>query len=135
MLFLKSPVIKPDSKLAVLKELFKGKLNKVTDTYIALITNKKRDFYLVEIAEEFINQYKQKKNILTAIVTTARGIDDSTRKEIVNLVKGKGTAEVVLQEKIDESIIGGVIIRVGDKQVDTSVSRKLEVLRRSFLEN
>jgi len=133
--FFKSPVIKPDSKLAVLKQVFNGKLNKLTDSYIQLITAKKRDFYLVEIAQEFLNQYNKKKNILTAVVTTAKGIDDITRKEVVNLVKGNGTCEVVLQEKVDADIIGGIIIRVGDKQVDASVSRKLKVLQRNFLES
>lgn len=133
--FLKSPIIKTDKKLAVLKEVFSGKLNKVTEAYLQLITHKKREIYLVEIAEEFLNQYKKKKNILTAVITTANGIDDIIRKEIINLVKGAGTSEVVLQEKIDTSIIGGFIVRIEDKQVDASISRKLKTLQRSFLES
>jgi F-type H+-transporting ATPase subunit delta len=135
VVFLKSPVIKTDKKLAVLKELFNGKINKVTEAYIQLITNKKREKYLVEIAEEFLNQYKQKKNILTAIITSASGLDDAARKTVISLVKGNGTSEVVLQEHIDKNIIGGVIVRVGDRQVDASVSRKLSKLQRSFMEN
>ena len=94
-----------------------------------------KEIYLAEIATEFVNQYKEKKKILTAIVTTANGLDDATRKEIINLVKGKGTNEVVLQEKINKDIIGGFIIRTGDKQVDASVLRKLTNLQRSFNEN
>ena len=133
--FLKSPIVKTDKKQAVLLDVFKGKLNKVTDTFIHLITAKKREIYLAEIATEFVNQYKEKKKILTAIVTTANGLDDATRKEIINLVKGKGTNEVVLQEKINKDIIGGFIIRTGDKQVDASVLRKLTNLQRSFNEN
>src|SRR5947207_2937325 len=58
VIFLKSPLIKTDKKQAVLSEIFKGKLNKVTDSYIHLITNKKREIYLAEIAAEFVNQYK-----------------------------------------------------------------------------
>jgi len=135
VVFLKSPVIKTDKKLAVLKELFSGKINKITEAYIHLITNKKREVYLVEIAQEFLNQYKTKKNILTAVITSASGLDDAARKAVINLVKGNGTNEVVLQEKIDTDIIGGFIIRVGDKQVDASISRKLKLLQRSFMEN
>ena len=48
---------------AVFKEIFAGKLNKVTDAYIQLITAKKREIYLAEIAAEFVNQYKEKKKI------------------------------------------------------------------------
>jgi F-type H+-transporting ATPase subunit delta len=72
---------------------------------------------------------------LTAIVTTANGIDDVTRKKVMEIVKGVTTSEVVLQEKIDKSIIGGFIIRVGDKQVDASIAKKINSLKRTFKEN
>lgn len=135
VIFLKSPIIKTDKKQAVLKEIFSGKLNKVTDTYVQLITNKKREIYLAEIAAEFVNQYKEKKKILTAVVTTANGIDDAIRKKVMEIVKGVSTSEVVLQEKINKDIIGGFIIRVGDKQIDASIARKINALKRTFKEN
>lgn len=135
VVFLKSPVIKTDKKQAVLKEIFNGKLNKVTDTYVQLIADKKREIYLVEIASEFINQYKENKKILTAVITTANGIDDVIRKQVMDIVKGTGNSEVVLEEKINKDIIGGFIVRVGDKQVDASIARKLNNLRLNFKEN
>jgi F-type H+-transporting ATPase subunit delta len=135
VIFLKSPIIKTDKKLAVLKEIFNGKLNKVTDAYIQLITNKKREIYLAEIAAEFIDQYKEKKKILTAVVITANGIDDVIRKKVMEIVKGSGNSEVVLEEKINKNIIGGFILRVGDNQVDASIARKLNSLKRNFKEN
>jgi F-type H+-transporting ATPase subunit delta len=91
--------------------------------------------YLAEIAEEFINQYKENKKILTAVITTANGLDDILRAEVTKIVKGSGSNEVVLEEKVNKDIIGGFIIRVGDKQVDASILRKLNNLRRSFAEN
>jgi len=133
--FLKSPIIKTDKKLAVLKEIFEGKLDKVTATYINLITSKKREMYLPDIAAEFIHQYNIKKQILKAVVTSANGIDEITRKKIMELVKEKNTSEVIIEEKIDKNIIGGFIIRVGDKQVDASIAGKLNNLRRAFKEN
>lgn len=133
--FLKSPVIKTDNKQEVLKQVFSGKLNKVTDAYMHLITNKKREMYLPEIAAEFVNQYKTYKKILTAVITTASGLDDTLRSKISEIVKGEGNSEVVLEEKINKDIIGGFIIRVGDKQMDASIQRKLNNLRRNFAEN
>ena len=133
--FLKSPIIKTDKKQAVLKEIFNGKLNKVSDAYIHLITNKKREIYLDQIAKEFVSQYKEKKKILTAVITTANGIDDKIRKQVMDIVKGANSSEVVLEEKINKDVIGGFIIRVGDKQIDATIARKLNSLRRSFKEN
>jgi F-type H+-transporting ATPase subunit delta len=133
--FLKSPIINTDKKQAVLKEVFSGKLNKVTDTYVTLIADKKRELYLPEIATEFVNQYKLKKQILTAVITSANGIDENIRKKVMELVKGVSSSEVVLEEKINKDLIGGFIIRVGDKQVDASIARKLSNLKRGFGEN
>lgn len=135
LIFLKSPLVKTDKKQAVLKAVFDGKLDKVTDAYVHLIAAKKREVYLAEIAEEFLNQYNVKKQILKAVVTTASGIDDATRKKVMELVKGASGSEVVLEEKINKDIIGGFIIRVGDKQVDASIARKLNNLKRDFKEN
>lgn len=135
VIFLKSPIIKTDKKQAVLKEVFGGKLNKVTDSYVQLITAKRREIYLAEIAYEFINQYKEKKKILTAVITTASGLDDVIRKQVMDIVKGSGNSEVVLEEKINKDIIGGFIVRVGDKQVDASILNKLNNLKRTFTEN
>jgi F-type H+-transporting ATPase subunit delta len=133
--FLKSPIIKTDKKQAVLKEVFAGKLNKVTEAFIRLITDKKREIYLAEIAHEFISQYKEKKKILTAVVTTANGIDENIRKKVMEIVKGSGQNDVVLEERIDKDIIGGFVLRVGDKQIDASIANKLNLLKRSFNEN
>lgn len=135
VVFLKSPVIKTDKKQAVLKEIFSGKLSKITDAYIQLITNKKREMYIPEIAAEFIEQYKIKKEILTAVITTANGIDDITRKKVMEIVKGISNSEVMLEERINKDVIGGFIIRVGDKQVDASIAQKLNKLKQSFKEN
>ena len=132
---LKSPIINASKKEAILKEVFTGKIDKLTIAYIQLITNKKREEHLIKIAEEFIIQYKEKKKILTAVITTANGIDDITRKKIIEVVKGVGNHEVVLEEKINKEVIGGFILRVGDKQLDASIARKLINLKNSFKEN
>ena len=58
-----------------------------------------------------------------------------TRKQIIEIVKGQSTSEVIIQEKIDKNVIGGFIIRVGDKQVDATIVRKINSLKRSFKEN
>jgi F-type H+-transporting ATPase subunit delta len=133
--FLKSPIIKTDKKQSVLKAVLGGNIDKITESFIQLITAKKREMYLPGIAEEFMNQYNQKKQILKAVVTTASGIDEATRKQVLDLIKGTGENAVVLEEKIDKNIIGGIIIRVGDKQIDASIARKLNDLKRDFKES
>ncbi len=131
---LKSPIVKTEKKQVILKEIFGSKINKVTTAYLNLITSRRRETYLPEVAEEFINQYNEKKKILTAVIITANGIDDNIRQRVIDVVKQSGNSEVILKEKIDKALIGGFILRVGDKQVDTSIARKLDNLKRSFKE-
>ncbi|HEY1040999.1 MAG TPA: ATP synthase F1 subunit delta [Bacteroidia bacterium] len=133
--FLESPVIKTDKKQAILKELFAGKISDLTAAFLNIIAEKRREGYIDDIAKAFDGEYKKHKNILTAVITSATGIDAATRAKVLELVKGTTNGEVELQEKIDKDLIGGFIIKIGDKQVDSSVSRKLNDLRKNFSEN
>ena len=133
-LLLQSPIIKPDKKTEILREIFAGRLGKLSLSFIDIIIKKRRENYLEAIAREFQYQYKSHKNILTAIVTSDVGLDDNIRSEIMKIVKDSANAEVELVEKADKDLIGGLILRIGDKQIDASIQRKLINLRRDFSE-
>lgn len=130
--FLQSPVIKTFKKLEILDTIFNGKVEKSTFDFINTITSKGREIYLVDIAKEFIKQYNVKKNILTAVVTSATGINETTRAEIAKLLKTGDVEKVVLEEKVNPELIGGLIVRIDDKQVDVSIKRQLHDLRHNF---
>ena len=132
---LQSPVIKTDKKLSILSEIFLGKVSETTMTFINIITSKKREIFLEGIAESFITLYKDYKNIETVTLTTASTIDLVTKNKILNYIKNRGKSEVDLTEHIDEDILGGVIIRMGDQQLDSSVSKHLKELKNSFNKN
>ncbi len=135
MLFIKSPVIKTDKKLSVIESIFKGKVEDITLSFLKLITSKRRESYIREIAVAFDEQYKTDKNIFTAVVTSARGLDKQTREKVLDLVKTQLKGEVDLVEKVDESTIGGFILKIGDKQIDKSVSRQLSNLKKELNKN
>ena len=61
------------------------------------------------MATSFIEQYKSQKNILTAVVTSAKGLDDVTKKQALDLIKSQLNGEIELVEKIDSNVIGGFI--------------------------
>lgn len=134
-IFLKSPIIKTDKKLAVLNEIFSNRVSKLTQEFIDVITRKRREIYLEGIANDFVAQYREHKKILTAVITTAVGLDDTLKKKVLEIVKGTAKSEVELVEKVDKDLIGGFVLTIGDKQVDASVARKLKQLTMSFSEN
>ena len=134
-LLLKSPIVKTDKKVKILEEIFGSKINKVTMSFINIITTKKRESLLALIASSFIALYKAHNKTETATVISATPLDESLRAEVINFIKQHGDNDVELTEKVDPTIIGGSIIRMGDKQLDTSVSKAISELRQIFNKN
>ena len=134
-LLLKSPIIKTYKKLKILEEIFGSKINKVTMSFINIITTKKRESLLGLIASSFIALYKAHNKIETATVISATPLEESLRVEVINFIKKHGDNDVELTEKVDPTIIGGAIISVGDKQLDASVSKAISELRQIFNKN
>ena len=135
VILLESPVVKTDKKMAIFKSIFGGKISVTTATFLDLIARKRREGYIDNIAYAFEEQYKLYKNITTAVITTAVPLDAATKSKVSDLVKKNAKGEVQLIEKIDKSLIGGFILTVNDKQVDTSIKRKLNDLRKDFSTN
>lgn len=133
---LKSPVINTDKKQEILKAIFGGKIGVITTSFLDVITRKRREGDLEGIAEAFVMQYRTHKQILTAVITTANGLDEKLRAQVMEIVKQSAAGHSVeLIEKTDKELLGGFILRVGDKQVDSSIMRQIRNLERSFSEN
>lgn len=135
LLMLKSPIITHDKKLAILNSLFAGKVNDLTLAIFQILTKKHREAYLAQIATEFHHQYNVKKGIEEATVTTTFPLSAALRKEFELVVKKITHKDVELTEKVDDSLIGGFILKIGDRQIDDSVSSKLQALRVEFTKN
>ena len=134
-LLLKSPIINSDKKWGILEMIFKSKVSKLSMLFIQILTKKKRESLLPQIAENFIQFYKAQKNIAVAKVTTANPLDDQLRKQIIDFMKEGNKESIELNEEIDEAILGGAIIKMGDKQIDGSVRRNLKNLKNTYSQN
>ncbi|HEY5823755.1 MAG TPA: ATP synthase F1 subunit delta [Cyclobacteriaceae bacterium] len=135
-LMLHSPIIKHDTKKAILNKIFKGKVHALTMAIIDILTQKNREPLLPSIAKEFHNAYNEYKGIGKATITTPIALDAALRAEIEKMVKKISTKDKVeLIEKTDKDMIGGFILNVGDRQIDTSIKNKLKALKVKFKEN
>lgn len=129
---LKNPIVPIDKKLKIVKGLFGEQVNKTTQSFFDIVINKARAEVLHATAFEFVNQYNEKKNILKAKVVSATALNDASRAEIISIVEKATSKHVVLDEKVDAALIGGFLLTVGDKQFDTSISKSLQKLKKSF---
>ena len=87
---------------------------------------------LSSIVEEFEGQYYDLKGIEKAVVISTTPLNDTLRKKFKDVVANATGKKVELEEKIDKNLIGGYILRVGDKQIDESLSSKLRNIELEF---
>ncbi|MEY4382994.1 MAG: hypothetical protein RI995_536 [Bacteroidota bacterium] len=132
VLAMKSPIIKHSDKLAILTKLFKKSFNPISFAIFEIITNKNREKVLPAIAKQFISLYAEHKGIQKAEVISASALTADQKKNFAQIVQKHTGKEVELVEKVDTSLIGGFILRVGDKQIDDSIRRKLNDLKVSL---
>lgn len=136
-LFLKSPIIHADKKIAALDALFKGKLDTMTMLYLQLLVNKGREGYLPEITAEFATQYKVMQKITAVTVTSAAPLSEAVladlRKKLLS--SGATSENLDITTKVDPALIGGFVLEFDNKRYDASVAHKLEVLKTQFTKN
>ena len=116
--------------------IFGAHLSEISSTFISLIITKKRENILSDIASSFIDIYKIHKNIKSATVTSAVPLTKDQKDGVTAILNAtKDTESVDLTEVVDPALIGGMILRVGDKQIDESIKRKLTNLENEFEKN
>lgn len=126
-----SPVVSSEAKKNVLLEVFKGS-DAITTGLIDILVTNKRIGLLNDVAEKYIILNEQLKGEGVAFVTTAVPLNADLEKKILAKISGLTPNKVVVQNFVDESIIGGFVLRMGDMQYDSSIATKLSNLKREF---
>jgi F-type H+-transporting ATPase subunit delta len=132
---LKSPVVKTDKKQEILTTIFGKNTTKLTKQFLLLISSRNREALIGDIAKAFVRQYKVIKKIVVTEITSAVKLTADQKKQILQLLTTTENSSVEIIEKINPEIIGGFIVRVDDKQIDASISRRLDDLKQNFSKN
>ncbi|WP_299760305.1 ATP synthase F1 subunit delta [uncultured Pontibacter sp.] len=134
-LLLKNPIVKSDKKLAIINAIFKGKVQELTITFFNLVARKNRESILEAVATSFQDQFREIQGIQTAEVVSAYPLTPGLRDELGQKLVAQTGKRIELIERVDPSLIGGFVLRVGDKQIDSSVRNSLRKLRNQFKDN
>ena len=134
-LMLQNPIIKGDKKSSVLTAIFDKKVDGLTLLLLQQVVAHKREAILYAICEEFISLYNGIKNIAVVSVTSAVSLTDALRADLISKIKNDYSfGAVELAEKVDESLIGGMILRIGDKQLDASIKGQLNTIKQELVQ-
>lgn len=128
--FIRNPLISNEEKKLVLNEIF-GKDNRDNLNILLYILDKGRINCIKYIVAEYLKIYYRKNRILDVRATFTKELTDEQKKKLINKLSQKTGKEINLEIKIDKNILGGGIIRIGDKIIDGSIRRELDNWKRN----
>jgi len=132
-ILLTDPIISIKQKKGIFKAVFENKINELTLSFLNLITEKGREDFLSMMILNFLTLYRKYTGIQAASITTTHLLDSEVKASLKIFIEKYFDTKIDLTEKVDESLIGGFLIRVGDNQLDASIARKLADMKKSLL--
>ncbi len=127
------PVIEGEDKCKLLAKLFDGNVHKFALQFLYVMIKRRREGYIVPAITSFITKAREARNILEAKVTVASALGAVEESKLRDKLKALTGKDVVLDIITDPSIIGGLVVQMGDKRIDGSVERRLQELEKSLL--
>ena len=127
----------PQVPLAAKKEtvvrVFGPQVADYVRNFLLLLVDKRRETALPAIIKVYRQLANKARNIAEAEVTTAMPLAEGDRQALAAKLSAVTGKTVVLNTRVDESIVGGVVVKIGDKLIDGSVVRQLETLKAALL--
>jgi len=132
-LMLESPVIRPEIKNNILKEIFSSKFDTDSLNFLNFVIEKNRENLLYSIAERFLALRDDHLGIVSVTVTTAFKFGEDQIEKLQKKLEEILAKKIRLNLVVDESLVGGFIAKAGDTMYDASVRHQLELLKKQFL--
>lgn len=129
-----SAQVEKEEKEKILQEIFEKKIHDYLYNFLRVLLKKNRFIELELIFLAFKESYLNEKNILEASVLSAIKLTDEHIQKLQEQLEKRTRKKVIVKNKIEESILGGLVIYIGEQVIDGSVRNKLNVLR-SNLQN
>ena len=131
--FLNHPKIDKENKVKTIENIFNRFISKELTGLMVTVVEKDRSKDLKDILEYFLNKVKEHKKIGTAYVTTPMELTNEAKKKVEKrLLETTGYVKFEMIYAVDESLIGGMVIRIGDRVLDSSIKHKLSELSRQL---
>lgn len=129
--FLSSPIITSEIKRNALTEIFES-VQSETKSLFRLLQENKRFEILAPIAAQYNSLFDEMNGVEVANVTTAFPITPELEAKVLAKIATFSDKKITIINTVDAAIIGGFVLRIGDKQYNASVANRLQELKREF---
>ncbi len=127
-----NPIVSHLKKVKILDKVFLNKVTSLSIVFFKLMIDKGRGEVLYFTAQEYIHLYDIINNIVEATVVSAVELSEDNKKQMIADIEKATGSSIKLKTKVDPSLIGGFVLTVGDRQVDTSISADLKQMKKDF---
>jgi F-type H+-transporting ATPase subunit delta len=134
IILIESPIVSTSGKIKAIKSIFEGKIDPLSLNFLVLITENRREKYIPGIFRNLEELYRKDEGIITAVLTTAKSLDEAIVEQIRKSLESEFGSKVELSQIIDAGLIGGFVLRVDDNQYDASVSTQLKKIKEKLLQ-
>jgi F-type H+-transporting ATPase subunit delta len=128
-----SPIIPQRTKSEIFRKMFAASVSKETLKFLELVLDNNRELHIPAICRNYLDIYRTSKGIQSAHFITAVAVDDATIQEVKKIAEEYFSTLVEMFPEVKPELIGGYMLRVGDQQLDASVTSMLEKIRRSLI--
>ncbi len=132
--FMHSPLIEAETRGEALDRIFRGKMNEILLDTLQVMNRKGRSGLVRAFVEAYRREYEDFHGQVRAKVSTAVPLSEGLRRQLEQAVSSYTGRTAKLEERVDESLIGGVVLLIGDRKIDTSVVKKIRGLERRLLD-
>ena len=130
-----SPVVTRDEAAAAISGIAKkAKLTDIMSNTLALMAQKRRLFALPHLVEALASLLADERGEVTAEVISAKALTKTQATKLAKTLKEQVGKDVTLNATVDESLIGGLVVKVGSKMIDSSIASKLNALQNAMKE-
>jgi len=130
---LTNPVISAKNKEEIIDEVFKKDIHQNAINFLKLLVSKNRFDAIGKIIELYAEMYDEINNIAHVDVTSAIELDEGKKEQIKNKLREKFKKEIKIEYKLDDKIIAGLVYKIGDDVIDTSLAHKIEKFKKEIL--
>ena len=128
----KTPKISIEDKKKTIEEVFGGKISSEMMNFLKIVLDKRRSSAIYSIKNEFDEKVFTHKGIEKATVESAVALDDTQLKELEEKLSAMTGNVIQLKNQINPEVVGGLLLRVGDKVVDGSIRKRLNDMKDSL---
>ncbi len=132
-LMLEAPQVPTEHKFAILETVLRPRVHPLVVEFFRLLLTKKRTFSLRDVVEEFERLVEDHQGVVRARVTSAVALTDEETRRLVSELEGALKKKVRVVQSVEPGILGGLVVRVGDRIADKSVRSMLNRLRDQLL--